>query len=399
MRILYLTQYFPPETGAGARRAFEMASVWHAAGHEVLVVCPFPNYPTGKIDARYAGKLRVRESVEGISVLRLPVYATPKKTFANRIGNYFSFAVSAGLAGAVLKSPDVLYVTSPPLPIGLGAILPLWKGARLFFEVRDLWPESAKALGELRDGPLYRFAESFEEWCYRRAERVVTATPGIAQRLIERGVPKHKILVAPNGAHLQRFAVAARTPIPETREQLAVFYGGILGLTYGMPALIEAVRLLRDRREVSLTIAGTGVYHDKMAAAKVKYHLDNLTLLGDVPGEQIPALLAASDTTIIPLRAHPFVQDALPVKLFESWASARPTVLGGAGQVARFVSQHGGGIVVPPEDPRSLAQALLWLARNRQGLAEMGRRGFAAVQGYDRVTVARNILAVMEAST
>lgn len=399
MKILYVTQYFPPETGAGARRAYEMAAAWQKAGAEVTVVCPFPSYPEGRVAEAYRGRLRVREEVDGIPVVRVPIYTRPQKTFATRIGNYASFAVTGAWASLFFAArPDVVYVSSPPLPVGLAGLLTRLKGARFFFEVRDLWPESAKAVGELKDGALYRGAEAFERWCYARAEKIVVVTEGIRSRLIARGIPEGKILLARNGANLGRLTAAGVAPLDEARGGLRLFYGGLLGLAQGIPAVLEGVRRLAAEPGFHFTVAGAGPYAAAVAEAACGELAGKLTMLGNLPAGDVPAHIGAADICLVPLGKDALFRGALPSKMFEAWALGRPVLLSAAGEAARLVAQTQAGVVVPPEDAGSLAEAVHWLGQNRKTLVEMGDRAKAAVAAFDRERIALDVLAAMETS-
>jgi glycosyltransferase involved in cell wall biosynthesis len=394
VKILYVSQYFPPETGAGARRAYEMASAWRAAGHDVTVVCPFPNYPAGQVHADYRGKLRVREEIDGIPVLRVPIYASAKKSFLRRLSNYASFSLSGAVAALGQRKPDVIYVSSPPLPVGLSGLLARYKGARFFFEVRDLWPESARALGELNNPAAYRAAEWFELSCYRAAEKIVVVTRGIYDRLVERGIPAEKLLFAPNGANLATLGIAS-TPIPHGRERLEIFYGGLLGLAQGIPSIIESLKLLQDENSFRLRIAGAGPFSGALEEA-VRRGLRNVEVLGNLPANEIPPLIREADICLVPLAKDPLFRGALPSKTFEAWACGRPVLLSAAGEAARLVAETRGGVIVPPEDPGALAEAIHWLAKNRQSIVEMGDYGQKAVQRFDRRAIANDLLRAME---
>ncbi len=397
MKILYVTQYFPPETGAGSRRAFEMAAVWRAAGHEVTVVCPFPNYPEGKIAAGYTGKFIVREKLEGIDVVRVPIFAAVNKTFVTRLANYASFALTGALATVFRKTPDIVYVSSPPLPVGMAGLLASFKGARFFFEVRDLWPESARVVGELNNPTVLRAATSFEEWCYNHADRIVVVTEGISSRLTARGIPADKIILAPNGANLERYARENIAPISREAPRFELFYGGLLGLAQGIPGVIKAMQILRDEPSFHLTIAGAGPFAAALADAKERENLKNFTLLGNVPADMIPGLIAKADACLVPLGGDKLFRGALPSKMFEAWACGRPVLLSAAGEAAKLVARTRAGVIVPPADPGALAEAILWMGKHRSTLIEMGERGKVAVASFDRVTIAKNLLRTMEA--
>ncbi len=152
MRILYLSQYFPPEVGATQTRAHEMARNWVRLGHQVTMLTEVPNHPSGIIPPAYRGKLYERSQLDGIEVVRLWVAASPVKTFRSRMAFYLSYMASAALGGLFERGPfDLIYATSPPLFVGGAALaISYLRRIPLVFEVRDLWPESAVVLGEIK---------------------------------------------------------------------------------------------------------------------------------------------------------------------------------------------------------------------------------------------------------
>ncbi len=214
VRILYLSQYFPPEVGATQTRAYEMASNWVRMGHSVSMICEFPNHPSGIIPPEYRGKLYEREALDGIDVIRVWVKASPVKNFRSRMLFYLSYMFSAPLSGLLLARGkyDVIYATSPPLFVGAAAlIISQVRGTPLVFEVRDLWPESAVALGELNSPRVIAWATRLEEACYNHARMVVVVTRGIHNRLLECGIPPDKLARIPNGANVDMFQYSEST--------------------------------------------------------------------------------------------------------------------------------------------------------------------------------------------
>ena len=172
MRILYLSQYFPPEVGATQTRAYEMARYLVSTGHQVTMLTEVPNHPSGIIPPEYRGKLWERANLDGIDVIRVWVKASPNKTFSTRMAFYLTYMINAALARLLLARDryDVLVATSPPLFVGGAALaLSVLRRTPMVFEVRDLWPESAVALGELSDSRAVALAGKLEKMCYNRA--------------------------------------------------------------------------------------------------------------------------------------------------------------------------------------------------------------------------------------
>jgi glycosyltransferase involved in cell wall biosynthesis len=409
IRILYLSQYFPPEVGATQTRAYEMARYLAAQGHRVTMLTEVPNHPSGLIPPAYRGKLWERAPLDGIDVVRLWVWAAPEKGFVTRMRFYLSYMVMAILAGVGLglrlrRRYDVVYATSPPLFVGLaGAIIAALIRARFVFEVRDLWPESAVALGELNNPRAIRLADAVARLCYRRARRIVAVTRDMVARLEARGLRPGKIVLIPNGANVAQFR-----PVPAEvrplRDQLGVgeafvvLYAGIHGLAQGMESLVETARLLRDEADVRFVFVGAGPKKAAVAALQAQYELDNLLLLPEQPRAAMPAYLTMAGASLVPLRAAQLFEGALPSKMFEAMACGAPVVLSARGEAAAVLAEAQAGLVVPPEDPAALAAAIRYLKDHPDQAAAMGQRGRAfVVREYSRAEQARRLDALLRA--
>lgn len=400
MRILYLSQYFPPEVGATQTRAYEMARHLVRAGHEVTMLAEIPNHPSGVIPPQYRDKLFERERVEGIDVIRVWVKASPEKNFRNRMLFYLSYMVGAILAGLLLarRRYDVIYATSPPLFAGgAGVALSLLRRARFVFEVRDLWPESAVALGELRSQRAITWATHLEKICYNRAVRIVVVTEGIERRLRERGLPADKLWLVPNGSNTALFQKrpeeGARLRCELGLEgKFIALYAGIHGLAQGMETLVEAARLLQAESEIHFLFVGEGPKKADVVALKKAYGLDNLTLLAERPMAEMPAFLSAANVALVPLRRLELFQGALPSKMFDAWACACPVVLSIAGEAQRVMEEAQGGIFVEPEDAAGIAGAVLYLRDHPDEAARLGANGRRYVEKhYSRERMAQRL--------
>lgn len=386
VRILYFTQYYPPEVGATQTRAHEMAAYLTEQGHHVTIITEVPNHPSGVIPPAYHGRLSERRLENGIDVLRLWVWASPEKTFKSRMRFYLSYMGIAALAGALIRGKyDLVYATSPPLFVGAaGLAAAAVRRIPFIFEVRDLWPESAVALGELSGKRAIKAAEALEGLLYRRAAQVVAVTQGIYDRLLERRVECDKLALVPNGANTEHFRflpderAALRTQLG-LRDKFVVMYAGIHGIAQGLETLLQTASLLQDSPDIQIVFIGEGPRKAALAQLLADMNLQNVTMLPEVPSSKIPSYLSAADCTIVPLRDEPLFRGALPSKMFESWACERPIVLSVAGEARRVLEQANAGIACRPEDPADMARAIRALRDNPAVAEEMGKSGRAFV--------------------
>lgn len=405
MRILYLSQYFPPEVGATQTRAYEMAQGLLRAGHHVTMLAEVPNHPEGVIRPDYRGKFWARESFDGIDVIRVWVKTAPVKTFKTRMLFYLSYMLNALLAGLLLARGryDAIYATSPPLFVGAAALaLSYLRRTPLVFEVRDLWPESAVALGELRNPRFIRWATRLEEACYRRARRIVVVTEGMRARLLERGIPAVKLALIPNGANTELFQ-----PQPAAGQQLRadlglegvflIVYAGIHGIAQGLETALYAADRLRANPRIHFLFIGEGPCKADLLALKAQLDLPNVTLLEAQPREAIPAYLSAADVALAPLRRVELFKSALPSKMFDAWACACPVVMSIDGEARTVLERAQGGRFFPPEDVAALVNAIEDLAADPTACRRMGENGrqFVAAH-YSRQAQARALVTLLE---
>ncbi len=406
MRILYLSQYFPPEAGATQTRAHEMAKTWVDLDHHVTMLTEFPNHPSGIIPPSYRGKLFERDQLDGIEVIRVWVKASPEKNFRNRMLFYLTYMVDAGLAGLLLARGrfDLVYASSPPLFVGGAALaLSFLRRTPLVFEVRDLWPESAVALGELTNPWAVALATRLEEACYRRAVQVVVVTRGIYERLVQRNLEPSRICFVPNGANIDLF-----TFDPPGRDRLrqeldlegkfVAIYAGIFGLAQGLETVIEAARLLATSHpDIHFLMIGDGPKKADLVSQVEPLHLPNLTLLPEKPREQIPAYLSAADVALVPLKRAEIFKSALPSKIFDAWACERPILLSIDGEARSVVEAVQGGVFIPPEDPQRMVEALVNLKNDPTLAQRMGENGSRyTADHHSRSALAKNLIIHLE---
>jgi glycosyltransferase involved in cell wall biosynthesis len=354
-----------------------------------------PSYPTGRIFGGYGGLFR-HEDLDGVTVLRSPIYPTQSPRMGRRLLNYFSFVVSSLVVG-IFKLPriDYLITESPPLFLGIsGYILSRIKKARWIFNVSDLWPETVVRLGAIRQGLALRLAFALESFCYEKAWMVSAQTRGI-QADIARRFPTAKTYHLSNGVDLSSFSPECRSTRmrekleglePDGNGHCVAIYAGLHGLLQGLDQLLEAARELRDQTNLLFVFVGDGPVKQELIQQSRAMNLSNVRFLEVTPRNQMPELLASADIALVPLKLA--LPGAAPSKLYEAMGAGLPIVLIADGEAADIVNEAQAGIVVSYGDIPALASALKELANNptkRQQLAGAGRR--AALERFDRRTI------------
>src|SRR5579872_172157 len=404
MRILFVSQYFPPEPGAPAARVSELARSWVRAGHEVTVLTAMPNHPAGVVPPEYRGRALARERDQGVDVVRTWVYAAPNAGRLRRSIAYASYATSAACWGQLhVGGADVVIATSPQLLCGLaGGIAAAARRVPFVFEVRDLWPESVVAVGALPAGhPVVRALTVVEEGLYRAAERIVVVTDAFRARLIERGQPPQKIQVIKNGVDLRRFVPApSATPLRERlgwAGKFVVGYVGTHGMAHGLDAVLDVAKRLAARDDVRFLFVGDGAERRRLEARASDEHIANACFLGVLPRDRMNEVYATLDLALVSLRKTELFTTVIPSKIFEIAAMSRPILLSVDGEARAIVEASGGGVFVPPEDVGAVSAAIERFAANRPMGEAMGAAGRKfVVREFDREALATRYLDVLE---
>jgi glycosyltransferase involved in cell wall biosynthesis len=407
MKILYISQYFPPEMGAPAARAAELSRHWAAAGHEVTVLTGFPNHPTGVVPPEYRDKFRrllVHEQIDGVDVVRSWLLPFPNRKAYERMLNYSSFCLSAAISGLFLSRPDVVIATSPQLLVGLsGWWVARWKRVPFVFEVRDLWPESLAAVG-MGDGDslLHRGLAKIAGFLYRRSDCVAVVTPAFEDYLVEHWrVPREKIAVIENGVETDLFAPEAGTAVRKelgAEGKFLVSYIGTMGMAHGLDTMIDAAARLRSTNpEIVFLVLGEGAEKERVIAMARARGLDNLRFVDQQPREKVPAYICASDVCLVLLKKSDVFKTVIPTKMLEFMSCARPVILGVDGQARTILEEAAGGLAVEPENSDALANAIRYLAANPELAGKLGRNGREfVVRKFSRRETAEKYIRVLE---
>jgi len=386
MRFLCFTQYFYPEVGASQ---VVMASIIHELirqGHDVELVTAMPNHPTGAIFPAYRGKWYVREEWEGVPVHRIWLCAANDSTL-KRMVNYLSFACTAPFALRRAQKPDYLFLDSPPLTNSIPAVLAARRwGVPLIVNVSDLWPDSVRDLGVLRDGAILRAAERLEAWTYTNASYLDAVTDGIYTTLIEKkGVPAEKVLHLPNGVDIETFKPAPRDDALARELGLVdtpvLLYAGTHGHAHGMDVALAAAALLTDT-PIQFIFIGNGPKRQALIELAQARRLPNVRFLEPEPLAFVARLHTLAFAGLSTLSNNPLFEGTRPVKALVAMAAGKPVIYSGAGEGARIITDAKAGLVTPPEDGAALAAAIRRLWEHPAEAREMGANGRAYIERH-----------------
>src|SRR5574341_500839 len=383
MRVIFLTITFHPEP---AIHGLPLAKCLAARGYEVKVLTAFPQYPIGRIYPGYRWRLWQWETVDGIRVLRVPIYPSHDDSAVRRMLTYLSFALAAATVGAALIGPaDLVYLYEPPPTNGLASlVLKAFRGTPVVHDIADMWPETVVESGLIPGGWLRTIATSLiSAWCrflYRQAEVITVLSPGFKRLLIERGVPEHKIRVIYNWADEAIYRPGAPDRLLGRElgfdDRFNIVYAGNLGFYQALESVIRAAALVKEHRRIQVVIAGTGPKEEELKTLARELRADNVLFLGRRHYWEMSRINDLADVLLIHLKDLGFLHTTIPGKTQVSLASGRPILMAVRGDAADLVRESGAGVICEPEDPAAIARTMVEMSRmQKEELEAMGRRG------------------------
>ena len=406
MHILFLTDNFPPEVNAPASRTHEHCRLWVAAGHQVTVITCAPNFPKGRVFDGYRNAWRQEETMDGIRVIRVWSYITANEGFTRRVLDYVSYMATATLASLGVRGVDIVVGTSPQFFTACAAqAVGTLKRRPWVFELRDLWPESIKAVGAMQESSVIRWLEWLELFLYRHATRIVTVTQSFKRTLVSRGITGDKIDVVTNGVDITRFS--PRPKDAELTQQLGLQgkfvagYIGTHGMAHALETLLEAAARLRRHpggADIRVLLLGDGARKADLKAQADRLGLDNVVFVDSVSKDEVARYWSLLDVSVIHLRRTELFTTVIPSKLFECMGMGIPVLHGVAGESADIVRQEGVGEVFEPENVEQLVDSLLRLKADPARLQRYSAQGQAGAGRYDRAALGQRMLDVLLAT-
>lgn len=383
VRVLLLSQWYPPEPDP---KTHLIGRGLVQRGHMVTALTGFPNYPSGVIYPGYRMRWRQIEMMDGVRVVRVPLFPDHGAHLARRIANYVSFGASAALLGPALVGPaDVMWIYQGPLTIGAPTLaLSVTKRIPYVLGISDIWPEILAATGVLPSERAATVTGAVASTLYAHAAAITVISPGFKRNLVAKGVEPAKIHVIPDWVDESIYA-----PVPRDERRadaldlsgrFVVLYAGNMGPAQDLENVVRAAALLRDDPEILIALAGDGVEAPRLRALVAELGLANVRFLGRMPAAQMPGLFAIADALLLNLRRHPYYEIAIPSKLIAYLACGKPVICAATGDSADIVSSARAGATCVPGDPAALADAIRRL-RALPG-PEREQMGAAALTAY-----------------
>ncbi|MGB0630093.1 MAG: glycosyltransferase family 4 protein [Alphaproteobacteria bacterium] len=404
MNILFLTENFPPETNAAATRVYERAIFWIRDGHAVTVLTSAPNFPQGKLFDGYTNRWRQIENIDGIRVVRVKTYIAANKGVVWRTLDFVSFMITAVIAGLFEKRPDVICATSPQFFAAVGGwMLSVCRRRPFVFELGDLWPASIVAVGAMQRLLPLRIVEKLELFLYRRSAAVAALTYAFKRNLVSRGIDPEKIRVVRNGVDAGRYGLRPRhaglAAEHGLQDEFVVGYVGTHGMAHALGNVVEAAVLLKNDDDIRILFAGAGAARDGLIEQATRLGLANIVFLPMQPKERVPDIWSLCDTALVHLKDDPTFTEVIPSKIFEAMGMGLPVLIAAPeGEATDIVAAEAAGIVVPPEDPQALADAVRALRDDAARRKRYAENSLAAAPRYSREKQAAEMIEVFTAA-
>lgn len=362
MRILFLTDNFPPEVNAPATRTYEHCKEWVKQGAQVTVITCTPNFPEGKVYKGYRNKWIQHEDMDGIHVIRVWTYITANEGFFKRILDYLSFMIASFLAGTTVKT-DIIVATSPQFFTAIaGRWLSFWKRKPWVMEIRDLWPESITAVGASKRTLIIRFFEWLEKRMYRSARKLVVVTDAFAQTLIDKHhIAPEKIAVVKNGANLDLFKPQVKNvdllKKMGLEDKVVIGYIGTHGMAHALDFVLKTAKQI-EHTNYHFLLIGAGAKRKELLELKDTLALSNVTMLESVSKQEVKEYISILDIGLVNLKKSDTFKSVIPSKIFELAAMHKPILLGVEGESAAIINNYGVGLTFEPENSTDLINCL-----------------------------------------
>ena len=377
MKVLIIAQYFPPDMGGGATRAYNVAKGLLEAGCTVTVVSAFPHYPAGNVPGEYRWKPLSLEYEEGLKVIRTFVPALASEGFVKRVLLFASFIVSSIFALPFVGRVDVVWAANPNIiSFYPSLIYRIVKHCPVIQNVDDLWPEALYDLGVSRRSFVARLGEFIAKIAYRLASAITPISPAYVDVITNKyEIDPRKIYVVPAGVDLDRFSYEQQS-IKSQDGKYMVLYIGAFSPAYDFVQVFKAAEVLASYFDVEFVIQGGGELADVLKSRVKEMELRNIKVIDRIVSrEEVSRILGKADALLLPLSGVGSIEMGISSKLYEYQAAGKPILCCSSGQPGRYVSETKSGIVVKPGDYEALAKSILYLRENQGVAKKLGASG------------------------
>ena len=399
MKILFITDNFPPEVNAPATRTYEHCKEWIKNGADVTIITCAPNFPHGHVYEGYKNQFYQKEMIDGIQVIRVWSYITTNSGFVKRILDYTSFAFMAFGVGLFQKH-DVIIATSPQFFTTWAA----WGIAKIkrkpwVFELRDIWPESIKTVGAMQESKVLDMLEKIELALYKSSDKVIAVTDAFKVNLISRGIDESKIEVVTNGSNMELFSPREKDIVLlkklHLEKKFIVGYLGTHGMAHSLDFVVRSIGKITDE-DIHFLFVGDGAMKQTIIDLVKSLSLSNITFLDPISKDEMPRYLSIIDVSLAPLKRSDNFKTVIPSKIFEASAMGKPTLLGVEGQAQEIIEKYHAGICFIPEDENDFVEKVLVLKNDIEFYTSCMQGCEKLAKAYDRKKLADKMLNILK---
>jgi glycosyltransferase involved in cell wall biosynthesis len=399
MHILLIHQAFTTLDEAGGTRHAELAQFLVEHGYTVTVIASPVNYLSGTSSSKQKWVTKIQPD-PNLTVYRCFTYSALHKSFIHRVFSFLSFMASSFITSIQIRNVDIVWGTSPPIFQAATAwLVARLKRAGFLFEVRDLWPDFAIAVGVLKNKILISASEWLERFLYHHADRIMVNSPGFIDHVTSHGA--RQVTLIPNSVDVAMFVSRADPAIfreeHELQDRFVIVYAGAHGLSNDLDVVLDAADILKSDKKIHLLLIGDGKEKPALIARTKRQRLTNVSFLPPRPKQTMPDVLGAADACLAILKPLELYKTTYPNKVFDYMAAAKPVILAIDGVIRQVVDSAGGGVFVQPGDPQALAAAIKTMAADPAHASSMGMAGYRYVRKhFNRQDIASQLLDLME---
>jgi glycosyltransferase involved in cell wall biosynthesis len=399
MKILFLTDNFPPESNAPANRTFDHCVEWVKKGADVTVITCNPNFPKGKLFDGYKNKLYSKEMLSGIKVIRVWSFITSNRGTLKRILDYISFALTSFFASFFVKT-DIIVATSPQLFTAFsGLLVSLFKGKPWVMEVRDLWPESILAVEAMKTNGLLNKLQSLVDFLYLDASMIIVVTDSFKKRIATDEIALNKIKVIKNGVDQTKYY--PKEPNEELLKQydlknkFVIGYIGTHGMAHNLDFILDCALQVTDP-SVQFLFIGDGAFKTRLETKKEELNIKNVLMLDSIPSAEVPNYISLLDVALVQLKKSVTFEAVLPSKIFENAAMGKPILLGVEGEAKELIQNYNAGLCFEPENEQEFLTKVKSFQTDPKQYIELVSGALKLAGDYKRSTLANEMLKHLE---
>lgn len=348
-QLLIITNYYPPEKGAASNRMYAMVKAFAENGYDVTVVCPLPNYPTGKVFKGFRNKFIKKTKEAHATVYRLWIFPSNSNNKFLRLLAMLSFSKMLGLFFIYKKLPKKVLIQYSPVFVGFTAVFWSWVlRKKIILNVSDLWPLAGLEMGILKKGFYYTILCKMEAFCYARSHLILGQSKEIVTYIKNKGVTKPLFLYR----NFPKFYIP-RTQEAKPRLPIKIVYAGLLGVAQGMFTICSNIKL---PKEVELHIYGAGPEAKKIEAL----NNDGIFYHGEIDRQQLHEVLQNYHLGLVPLINR--IYGSVPSKIFELALLGLPIIYYAGGEGEEIIKKYDLGWVIPTGNFVALQQFITSLS-------------------------------------